>query len=82
MPTIPNTKYLRRTGAAAFLTEQGVETTAQGLADKLYRGVGPKCVRINGAILYTREWLLAWIEQEAAKPVKRRSTRDASAAAP
>lgn len=74
---MPTPKYLDREAAAAFVTAQGVKTTAQALADLKYRGKGPKCGRVNGKIVYTAEWLLTWIEEEIARSIPQRRRRGA-----
>jgi hypothetical protein len=63
-------KYLDRETAAAFVTAQGIKTTPQGLADLKYRKKGPKCGRVNGKVVYTAEWLTAWIEEEIARSMQ------------
>jgi hypothetical protein len=77
----PTTKYLGRQQQAEFLIAQGVPCTAQQLADLAYRGRGPKYVIVNGRALSTCEWLLAWIEEQAALPVRRRERKAAQSAA-
>jgi hypothetical protein len=78
----PTPRYLGREQAAEQLTAEGVKATSQTLADLAYKRTGPRFVRINGRALYTREWLLAWIEEQAAKPVQRRRRRTAQQEAP
>lgn len=65
-------KYLDRITATQRLREQGVVIGDNRLADLAHEKRGPKFVVINGRALYTFEWLLAWIEAEAARPTSRR----------
>jgi len=67
--------FLTRRLAAEHVTSQGVKTTEQGLADKASRGGGPKYSIINGRAVYTKTDLDAWIAEQAARPVVRRSKR-------
>jgi len=67
---IPLPKYLNREAAAAFITAQGIEITAQALADLKCRRKGPKCGRVNGKAVYTADWLIAWIEEEIARSLQ------------
>jgi hypothetical protein len=71
MSPTPIPKFLTREAAAAFLTAQGIETTAQALADLAYRRKGPKFARVNGRTVYTADWLIAWIKAEMALSVQR-----------
>jgi len=68
-------KVLTRPRAAAYLTEQGIETTAQGLADRACDGTGPAYTIINGRACYTPENLDRWIAEQAARPLTRRKRR-------
>lgn len=65
-------KYRDRTSATNYLRELGVTIGDNRLADLAYEERGPKFVLINGRACYQDEWLLEWIEQEAAKPIPRR----------
>jgi hypothetical protein len=61
--------------AAEYLSSKGIPTTAQGLADKASRGLGPRYAIVNGRAVYTQEWLDAWVAEQAARPVVRRKHR-------
>jgi|GEM_PF-3624435 len=69
---IPTPKYLSREGAAAYVTAQGIAVSERTLTDLAYRGRGPKFAHVRGRAVYTVEWLMAWIETEMARPVRRR----------
>lgn len=72
-------RYRNRKLAAQYLTsDKGVQTSEQGLADKARRGQGPKYAIINNRALYTEADLDAWVAAQAARPVVRRSRRQAS----
>jgi hypothetical protein len=74
-------KYLNRRLAAQYLTDQGIKTTEQGLADRAHRDDGPDYFIIGGRALYTQATLDAWITAQASRPVIRRSQRAAQDAA-
>lgn len=68
MPT-----YLSRAAARTYLREGiGVPIGDTALENMASDGNGPKYVVIAGRALYTREWLDAWVAEQAAKPVVRR----------
>jgi hypothetical protein len=67
-------KYLDRNAQAQYLRdERGIPMSPQRLADLASDGLGPKYVLINGRALSTREDLDAWVAEQAARPVIRRS---------
>jgi hypothetical protein len=65
-------KYRDRQAATAFIRDQGIPMGDNRLADLAYEDRGPDFVLINGRACYTDQWLLEWIEAEAARSVKRR----------
>jgi len=67
-------RYRTRASAAQFLTDQidGRTFTASALSNLAYKKKGPRHRIINGVACYTDADLLAWLEQEATKPVTRR----------
>jgi hypothetical protein len=65
------TKYLSRAAATKLVRDQGVEIGDKRLADLASQRRGPRYVMINGRACYTEQWLLEWIEREAAQPVER-----------
>jgi hypothetical protein len=70
------TTYLTRADAREYLKEKhGIALGRTGLENMAYDGKGPKYARIAGRVLYTREWLDAWVAAEAARPVVRRGER-------
>ena len=72
-------RYLNRSGAAQLLVDtRGIRITAQGLADHAHRGTGPKYAIINGRALYTEDDPNAWIAEQAARPVMRRTSAQAA----
>jgi hypothetical protein len=73
-------KFFLRHLAAQLITEHGIPTTAQGLADKACDGIGPRYAIVNGRAVYTEADLLNWIAEQAARPVVRRSQRKAAPA--
>ena len=65
--------YLSRPAQAQYLFEKyNLPIKRQRLDDLASRGSGPREVVINGRCLSTREWLDAWIADQAAQPVRRR----------
>jgi len=73
--------FKTRNGAAQYLTGVlGHEVTAQSLADRAHDGTGPAYAIINGRALYKVEDLDAWVAEQAARPVLRRTRRAAHAA--
>lgn len=75
-------KYLDRRASTALLRERGIPIGDNQLADLAYEDRGPRCAMINGRALYTEADLLAWIAEQAAKPIprRRRSRAEQSAA--
>jgi hypothetical protein len=69
---IPTPKYMSRTAAAEYISAQGIQVSERTLTDLAYRGRGPKFAHVRGRAVYTVEWLMAWIETEMARPVRRR----------
>jgi hypothetical protein len=78
---IPIPNYLTRKQAAAELSADGIRATDQTLADLAYDGKGPKFTRINGRILYRRDWLEKWKESEAQNAANQGVRRKAEHAA-
>jgi len=74
------TTYLNRSSATETLRNEGVEAGDTMLANLANHGKGPRYKIINGRALYTREDLLAWInEQPVIEPRSRTSKATPSA---
>jgi hypothetical protein len=69
--------YFTRQRAAEYLTQKGVPTTEQSLADRVRRGNGPRYGMIGFRALYTEADLDAWIAERLARPDNRRPHRHA-----
>ena len=66
-------QYLLRRRAAEYLSERGIPTGAQALADLASRGIGPHYAIVRGRAVYTAEDLDRWLAEQIARPVIRRS---------
>jgi hypothetical protein len=76
MPT-----YLSRDLARAHVREtHGIDLGETSLENMASKGLGPRYTKIAGRALYTREWLDQWVNDQAERPVVRRSKRRADAA--
>lgn len=74
--------YLDRDGARDFLrNDLGVRIGDNALKDHASRETGPAYVLINGRALYKREDLIAWVQAQASRPVKRRKQAEQSSSA-
>jgi len=73
-------KYLSRLHSAQYLTDQGIDTTPQALADEASRGTGPRYAIVRNRAVYTAEDLDKWIAEQIARPVIRRSRQRQEAA--
>jgi hypothetical protein len=73
-------KYLSRSHSAQYLTNQGIKTTPQALADEASRGTGPRYAIVRGRAVYTAEDLDIWLAEQLARPVIRRSQQRQEAA--
>jgi hypothetical protein len=71
--------YFIRARAAAYLTQLGIPSTAQGLADMASDGRGPTYGLLNGRAVYTVENLNTWVSSELARPVVRYRERRTAA---
>lgn len=67
-----------REEAAAYLNEQGALIKGDGLKDHASRGTGPAYSIVNGRAVYTEAALDAWIAEQMARPVRRRSPQAAA----
>ena len=65
-------EYLTRQRASEYLTDKGLPTTAQGLADQASDGKGPKYGLVRGRALYVQADLDAWLAAQISRPVLRR----------
>jgi hypothetical protein len=65
-------KFMDRQAATQFLREQGVKLADGALRDMASRGVGPTYAIVYGRAVYKAEALRAWLEAEAAKPLRPR----------
>ncbi len=75
-------RFRNRSSAATYLNdEKGVPTTAVGLANLASRGRGPNYSIVNGRALYTEADLDAWIAEQSARPLLKRTRRDRDVAA-
>ena len=74
--------FLDRSKATEFLATIGIKTSEQGLADRVRAGNGPRYCVINGRALYLESDLLAWVQEQAARPVMRRPRLKPSQTAP
>jgi hypothetical protein len=68
-------EFLPRAAAAKHLTKKGVPTTASALANQASDGIGPRYAIINGRAIYREADLDAWLTEQFATPVVRRSRR-------
>lgn len=61
--------YLTRSRAAEHITECGIPTSSQALADLAHRGEGPKYAIVRGRAVYRLvdldNWLAAHFEHDA-----------------
>ncbi len=71
-------QYRERSGATQRIREKGVPIGDGGLKDLANRGRGPKYVIINGRALYTDVDIDAWIAEQSARPVPKRTRRERS----
>lgn len=59
--------------AAKYLSDRGIATSAQALADMASQDKGPPYSIIRGRALYRDSDLDTWIQQQADRPVIRRT---------
>ncbi len=79
---IPATRrYLIRAAATQFIRDQGVPCGKTSLAELASDDRGPRYALINGRAVYTEKDLLAWIEEQAARPPSRSARRGRTSAA-
>jgi hypothetical protein len=70
-------KYLTRQRAAEYLTEKGIPTTEQSLADRARSEGGPRYGLIGYRALYTAADLDAWVAERLARPTLRQRRKAA-----
>jgi len=73
-------RYLIRTAAMQFIRDQGVPCGKTSLAELASAGRGPRYALINGRAVYTEQDLIAWIDEQAARPPGSRSRRGRTSA--
>jgi len=69
-----NDRLYSRKESARFLTEKGLEISAQTLARKFHEGTGPMCTHAGRRAMYRQSDLDAWFAAQLTKP--RRSSSE------
>ena len=70
----PNGRLYSRKEGARYLTEKGLEISAQTLARKFHEGTGPMCTHIGRRAMYREADLDTWFDAQVSAP--RRSSSE------